>query len=221
MFQIDRQFTAVKPEGSSFVVNLAATASCPWTASSDVNWISFPSGATGTGNQPITVQAAPNVGRSRSGYVTIAGRRFEVYQDAPCSFLQLIDWSGTQMDAAYAKAAGGYHTLVFQTGSGCPLVVKSSLTWLKLDSTRDSYVNIILEKKHGAAPTRRNRSLRPESSGRAGRRQSGHRVRRGLLATHRATRNYFCVRRTVGGCFHRRYVIAVAGQFVRCLGAGL
>lgn len=153
VYQIDRRFTSVKPEGGSFVVNLTATDACPWTASSNVNWISFPTGATGASNQTINVQVAPNLGRSRSGYVRIAGRQFEVYQDAPCSFIQLIDYSGNVLDAMYASALGGYQTLVFRTGYGCPLVVKNSVPWLKLDNTRDYYATFILEKNTG--PLRR------------------------------------------------------------------
>jgi len=150
VYQIDKGFTSVKPEGGSFVVNLTATDACPWTASSDVNWISFPTGATGTGNQTITVQATPNLERSRRAYVRIAGRQFEVYQDAPCTFMQLIDNSGNLLDAAYGRSPGGYLGMRFRTGYGCPLVVKNTIPWLKLDSTRDDVAAFTIEKNTGA-----------------------------------------------------------------------
>jgi uncharacterized protein (TIGR03437 family) len=151
VFQIDRQFTAVKPEGGSFVVNLSATTTCPWTASSTGNWIQFPTGATGNSSQTITMQVAPNLGASRLSKVTIAGRQFEVFQDAPCTFMQLVDGSGIQVDGAYGRDYGGYLGVRFRTGNGCPLVVKNSLPWLKPGySPYDDTVVFNLDKNIGA-----------------------------------------------------------------------
>ncbi len=151
VFQIDRQFTSVKPEGGSFAVHLTATPTCPWTASSTGNWVQFPAGTSGNSNQTITVQVEPNLGASRSSIVNIAGRQFEVYQDAPCSFMQLVDGTGKALDGAYGRDYGGYLSVRVRTGYGCPLVVKNNLTWLKSAySPFDNAVAFNLDKNTGA-----------------------------------------------------------------------
>ncbi len=57
-------------------------ATCSWTATSDVSWVSVVSGASGTGDGQVVLSAAANAGGTRSGNLTIAGRTFTVSQDA-------------------------------------------------------------------------------------------------------------------------------------------
>jgi hypothetical protein len=65
--------------GSSRVV-VSAAAGCPWSATSNVSWLSVTSGASGSGSGQVFVQAAPNSGGVRSGTVTIAGQTFSASQ---------------------------------------------------------------------------------------------------------------------------------------------
>jgi hypothetical protein len=54
---------------------------CPWTAVSNVSWITVTAGASGTGNGTVRFSIAANTtGAQRSGTLTIAGRTFTVTQ---------------------------------------------------------------------------------------------------------------------------------------------
>jgi hypothetical protein len=63
-------------------ISVTASAGCEWTATSTVEWITFPSGATGAGSGTLTVSVPP---RSRwlfprFGFITVAGRTIVVIQ---------------------------------------------------------------------------------------------------------------------------------------------
>jgi len=64
----------------SSTVAVAAPAGCTWTAASNDAWITVTSGSSGTGNGQAVFRVAPNPGPSRTGTLTIAGRRFTVNQ---------------------------------------------------------------------------------------------------------------------------------------------
>lgn len=79
---------AIAPSSQSFSasggngsVSVTTSANCQWTATSNVNWISLSSGATGTGNGSVnfTVAANPSLD-ARSGTLTIAEQTFTVTQ---------------------------------------------------------------------------------------------------------------------------------------------
>jgi Putative binding domain, N-terminal len=61
----------------------ASASSCAWTASSDVPWMAVTSGASGTGNGPVSFHIDANPDPSpRTGTLTIAGQTLTVTQDA-------------------------------------------------------------------------------------------------------------------------------------------
>jgi hypothetical protein len=68
--------------GETATISVTASAGCEWTATSTVEWITFPSGATGAGSGTLTVSVPP---RSRwlfprFGFITVAGRMIVVIQ---------------------------------------------------------------------------------------------------------------------------------------------
>ncbi len=69
--------------GASGSIAVTAGPSCPWVASSSVDWVTLsePSSAVGGGTVNYTV--APNAGGTRSATVTIAGLSFNVQQNGP------------------------------------------------------------------------------------------------------------------------------------------
>jgi hypothetical protein len=71
----DHVFSASGGNGNILVV---VTGSCTWTATSDTDWITVTSGASGAGNGLVQFAAAPNNGPPRTGTLTIAGRRYQV-----------------------------------------------------------------------------------------------------------------------------------------------
>ena len=66
-------------------MTVTTAAGCPWTAASNVPWLTLTGGASGNGPGQVSFQAAPGV-EARSGTLTIAGRAFTVNQSAGCSY---------------------------------------------------------------------------------------------------------------------------------------
>ena len=62
----------------SFTVSTQAN--CPWTAVSDVSWLTTSS--TGIGNGTVNYSVAANSGNSRTGNITVQGQNFAVFQSA-------------------------------------------------------------------------------------------------------------------------------------------
>ena len=68
--------------GGNGNVLVIVTGACTWTTTSNVDWITLTSGASGAGNGLVQFVAAPNNGPARTGTLTIAGRRYEVTEAA-------------------------------------------------------------------------------------------------------------------------------------------
>jgi hypothetical protein len=66
--------------GSGSIVVTASPASCAWTATAGVPWLTITSGASGTGDGTVGFSAAANPGGQRSGTLTVAGQPFTVTQ---------------------------------------------------------------------------------------------------------------------------------------------
>jgi hypothetical protein len=111
-------------------VNVNTSNGCPWTAQSNVGWITITSGSPGTGNGTVNYAVAANTGTTlRTGTLTIAGQTFTVQQKGSClytgtivrvtaapatspstiylrpSALSSVVFSGTTSDAKLLKAA--------------------------------------------------------------------------------------------------------------------
>ena len=61
--------------GSQAVTITTSDSFCEWTATESLDWINL-SSTEGMGSGTLTVQAAANTGKARSGTVTIVGRGF-------------------------------------------------------------------------------------------------------------------------------------------------
>lgn len=73
--------TAVPAAGGASSVSVTTAASCAWTASSSVPWVTITSGSAGTGNGTVALAIAQNTtGAPRSGTVTVAGQTVTVNQ---------------------------------------------------------------------------------------------------------------------------------------------
>ncbi len=68
--------------GGSNNIAVTAAGGCPWTATSNVNWIVVNSGASGNGNGTVNYSVQANPGAQRTGTLTIAGQTFTVTQAA-------------------------------------------------------------------------------------------------------------------------------------------
>jgi hypothetical protein len=71
----------VSRAGETTTISVTAPAGCAWTATSTVEWITFPSGATGAGSGPLTVSVPKRSGwLRRFGFISVAGRTIVVIQ---------------------------------------------------------------------------------------------------------------------------------------------
>src|ERR1019366_7604404 len=60
-------FSSAAATGS---VAITAATGCPWNAVSNASWLTVTSGATSTGNAPVTYSVAANSGGTRSGSIS-------------------------------------------------------------------------------------------------------------------------------------------------------
>jgi hypothetical protein len=67
--------------GVAPAIGVATATLCAWTAQSNAPWITVLSGASGTGNGPVTYEVAANIGSARTGTLTVAGRAVTVFQN--------------------------------------------------------------------------------------------------------------------------------------------
>ena len=67
--------------GTGNIMLTASDAGCPWTAQSNVSWITL-ANFGGTGNGSVGYQVAVNSGEQRTGTVIVAGQTFTVTQEA-------------------------------------------------------------------------------------------------------------------------------------------
>jgi subtilisin family serine protease len=71
---------SVNKNGGAGTVNVSTAAGCPWTATSNVAWITITANASGAGNGAVGYSVARNTGAKRTGTLTIAGKTFTINQ---------------------------------------------------------------------------------------------------------------------------------------------
>jgi hypothetical protein len=110
--------------GSSIAVTTAP--GCPWTAVSNVNWITFGQGiGVGPGTIPVTVQ--PTAGPARTGTAVVAGEVFTVTQAPGCTFQ-------VQPSVHSIGSGGGTATVNISTAAGCGWTAGSDVPWITIQS---------------------------------------------------------------------------------------
>ncbi len=112
--------------GASNVVAVTAGPGCPWTASSDVTWISIATGA-GTGNGTVPFTVSPSNGPARTGTLTVAGQLFTVTQSGGCSF-------DVAPQSVTVDPAGGARQVIVGGSAGCAWSAASSVPWITVTS---------------------------------------------------------------------------------------
>ncbi len=83
-YSVSPQSATVGAAGGPGILTFAVstTAGCPWTAVSNVAWMSIDSGAAGTGPGSVVVSVAQNTGAAQQGTLTVAGQTITVSQAA-------------------------------------------------------------------------------------------------------------------------------------------
>jgi hypothetical protein len=121
----------VAAAGGGGTVTVASQPQCPWTASSNVPWITVTSGATGTGNGSVGFTVAANTGAARTGGLTIAGTTMTVMQAGPTSPSCTFSISPTSQNVV---AAGGTGGVTVSTTSTCAWTATSSAPFVTITS---------------------------------------------------------------------------------------
>jgi len=126
---------AVEPAGGNGKpIEVSTGASCAWTATSAVSWMTIPSGSTGTGNGTVAILVQANLGPARTGTLSIAGRAVTVTQGAApppqpeCSY----EVGPAQMNAPSTGASG--LTFSVTTAVGCGWTATSQSPWIAVTS---------------------------------------------------------------------------------------
>ena len=112
--------------GGSSVVTVTAGAGCPWTAASNVNWVSIAT-AAGVGNGTVAFTVSPTTGPPRTGTLSIAGEMLTVTQSSGCS---------TQVSPLNQSigAGGGNGSVNVSAADGCVWSASSNQPWISITS---------------------------------------------------------------------------------------
>jgi subtilisin family serine protease len=114
--------------GGTGSVSVSTISHCPWTASSNANWITITSGSSGTGNGSVVFSvAANNSPNSRTGTLTVAGFTVTVTQNDACVYTL------SQSSDSFT-AAGGPGSVNVNVLNGCSWTATSPVGWVTITS---------------------------------------------------------------------------------------
>ena len=131
VYTISATSASVAATGGSGSISVTAGTGCPWTAASNVSWITVTSGASGTGNGVAQYAVGANTSAAaRTGTLTVAGKTFTVTQAAATS---ACTYSISPVSASIA-AAGGAGSVTVTAGAGCAWTAASGAAWLSIAS---------------------------------------------------------------------------------------
>jgi hypothetical protein len=113
--------------GGTTSVTLTTGAGCPWSISTDEQWLSV--GATsGTGPAQIQITAAANLGPARTATMAIGGQLVTIAQPSGCSY--------TVAPASQSlPGAGGGGSVTVTTSAACPWSLSGAPAWMSVPIT--------------------------------------------------------------------------------------
>ncbi|HTI36523.1 MAG TPA: BACON domain-containing carbohydrate-binding protein [Vicinamibacterales bacterium] len=128
-FAVSPLTVGVPALGGEVHVAVTAEASCAWTATSGLPWVTVTAGNTGTGSGNVVASVAPNTGAARTGTIPVAGQTITINQDAvlgPACTYQLtpesVDLTSDAQDTTVSVAAG----------DGCQWKPASDVPWITI-----------------------------------------------------------------------------------------
>ncbi|MBL8234729.1 MAG: S-layer homology domain-containing protein [Bryobacterales bacterium] len=122
----------VSPAGGNFAGAVNPSPGCPWTISSQADWITISPVLSGTGRASIAVQISRNDGPARAGAIRLNNVNLLVNQDA-CAYTALLSVSafpGISGTLPSFRAAAG--AFAVNTSPSCGWSVSSSAAWFRL-----------------------------------------------------------------------------------------
>jgi hypothetical protein len=148
---VSQEPITVSRAGEQVTVDVAAQVGCPWTAASDVGWISVVQGANGSGSGRFRLAVAPNAGGTRIGTVRVATASLTIHQTGgTCTFAIRPTY--------YNAGRGPDDILVNVTAeSGCEWTVTNAAGWVTVAAGRsgsgNGTVRLLVEANVGAPRT--------------------------------------------------------------------
>lgn len=120
---------ALNSSGATTTVAVNTQAECTWTASSEVNWITGMTPASGQGTAQLRIDVAANPdATARQGDILVNGERARIRQDAaPCRF----DLSSTEQSFA---SSGGSGKVSITALAGCTWSAQADAPWVVVTS---------------------------------------------------------------------------------------
>jgi hypothetical protein len=122
---------AFPSNGGSGSLNVNTTAGCGWTASSNANWITITSGATGLGSASLSFTVGSNSSANgRTGTLNVAGQTFTVTQEGvvlSCSY------SLSSLTRSF-EYLGGTGQVYVTTRNACSWSAVSNVEWVTMSS---------------------------------------------------------------------------------------
>ncbi|HZM92991.1 MAG TPA: BACON domain-containing carbohydrate-binding protein [Vicinamibacterales bacterium] len=117
----------ISANGGSGTLTVTTRQECGWSATSQANWISSISPATGQGNGQVAFAVAPNPTRvERQGEIVVNDARAQVRQEAgTCQFTI----ASTNQDFGNR---GGTGTVTVTGIQGCPWTARSNASWITI-----------------------------------------------------------------------------------------
>jgi hypothetical protein len=114
--------------GATATVAVSTQAECTWSASTEANWITGLTPASGQGTGEVKVNVAPNpAATARQGDVIVNGVRAQIRQEAaPCRF------ELSASDQSFA-ASGGTARINVTTIAGCAWTARGDAPWVTGD----------------------------------------------------------------------------------------
>jgi len=102
---------------------------CAWDVSTNVNWITALSPASGQGTATVSFRVAANEGTStRDGMIVVNGEQARVSQRAPCRY-------EIGPSSQNVGAGGGTSSINIQTSNDCSWTAASEESWITLTSS--------------------------------------------------------------------------------------
>jgi hypothetical protein len=114
--------------GGSGSLAITTQPECTWEVSTNVNWISSLSPASGQGTTNVSFRVAANDGSSqRDGMLVVNGEQARVSQRAPCRY----DVSPSNQSVV---SSGGAGSLTIATASDCSWTAAAEVDWIAIAS---------------------------------------------------------------------------------------
>ena len=147
---------SVSASGGEGVIAVNATEGCEWSATSDVDWLTIVTAASGNGAGSLRFRADANGGPARSGSIRVGNSTATVQQHgtgSACAFA--IDRTETVL-----AATGGPDVIGVSAPANCPWTAQSNDSWIVVTggATGSGNGNVVLTiapnlggQRHGTA----------------------------------------------------------------------